>query len=85
MISDTTRQRMEEAFCANIPHWTDAEAADFHRAHGDIVSVSLHRAVPYGVTAAFSSAKGSIFGPMLLTPVVVEQLMGLLHQEGTSL
>jgi hypothetical protein len=51
--------------------------------HGDIVSASVRRAVPYGVTVKLLSATGSSFGSMLLTPVVVEQLIGLLQQEGS--
>jgi hypothetical protein len=83
MISDDPRrQRMIEAFQANIPTWSDAEAAAFHRAHGDIVSVSAHRAIPYGVAVKFVSANGASFGPMLLNPLVVDQLIVLLQQQG---
>jgi hypothetical protein len=74
---------MAEAFESNLPTWTDADAAVFHRVHGDIVSASVRRAVPYGVTVKLLSATGSSFGSMLLIPVVVEQLIGLLQQEGS--
>jgi hypothetical protein len=75
---------MEADFQAKIPTWTDAEALAFHRAHGDIISASVRRAIPYGVTMKLVSASGSVVGPMLLTPVVVEQLIQLLHQEGMT-
>jgi hypothetical protein len=82
MVSDATRQRMMDAFKAALPTWADSEASAFNTVHGDIVSASVHRALPYGVTVKFVSANGSAFGPMLLTPVVVEQLLHLLQQEG---
>jgi hypothetical protein len=84
MVSYDTRQRMMNAFQAALPTWTDAEARMFQSVHGDIVSASVHRAIPYGVTVKFVSANGSAFGPMLLTPIVVEQLLHLLQQEGLS-
>jgi hypothetical protein len=39
---------------------------DDYRGHGDIVSASVRRAVPYGVMVKLLSATGSSFGPMLL-------------------
>jgi hypothetical protein len=82
MLSDARRQEMINAFQANLPIWTDADAAAFHRANGEIVSVAIHRAIPYGITAKFVAANGTAFGPMLLNPIVVDQLKGLLQQEG---
>jgi len=83
MISDSARTRMAEDFTKQLPTWTNEQAAAFHRSYGEIVSVSVRRAIPYGVTATFVSATGAAFGPMLLNPLVVEQLTKLLHQEGS--
>jgi hypothetical protein len=85
MRSKSPRKRMEADFETNIPAWTDRESIAFHQIHGDIISASVHRAIPYGVTMKLLSASGTAFGPMLLNPVVVENLIHLLQQENTLL
>jgi len=75
---------MEKAYADNLPTWASNEAMAAHRAHGEIVSVAARRAIPYGVTVKFAAATGVTFGPLLLNPLVVQQLALLLHQEGSS-
>ena len=84
MTTNETIKRQTEDFEKYLPDWTNEDAAAFHRAHGEIVSAVARRAIPYGVTVKLVTKTHS-FGPMLLTPVVVEQLIQQLKQESRTI
>ena len=85
MISHEALRRQAKDFeeCLTRCNWTNEEATALNRQYGEVVSVRAVRAMPYGVTVKFAT-KTQTFGPMLLTPVVVTQLLQLLNQEGTQ-
>lgn len=83
MTANGTIKRQTDEFEKYLPTWTNEDATGFHRAHGEIVSAIARRAIPYGVTVKLATKTHS-FGPMLLTPVVVEQLIQQLKQESRT-
>jgi hypothetical protein len=66
-----------EEFKKYLPTWNDEEALAFSEQHGEIVSVAVKPAVPYGTMVKLASKTHS-FGPMRLTPIAASNLVRLL-------
>jgi hypothetical protein len=74
------RQEDERRFKEFSPSWTADEARSALQRDGVVVSAKALQALPGGATVMLVTEKNQKFGPFLLTPFAVSQLVGMLHR-----